>query len=389
MVSDEGIKRTGPRTFAVRVYVLDGRTGRRVNRKATVTGSMADARRVRAELLAEAKSTAPARRRLRLSDYAASWLELRAERLKPSVAAKYGTSLERHVLPVLGDLYLDTIAPTDVREYVAARLKVAQGNTVLNELRLLRTIARDAKADGLCETYWCDRVSAPPVRQYDEERPNLLDARQLAALMNAIPRQWAGIVALMATTGLRWGEASGLRWEDLDVAAGAVRIRRQNWRGQEVRPKTKGSARVVALLPEVARMIGPQPARAVYVFPTASGKLHRGSPLRKVLDVAMVRAKLASWAMEPDPKNPGQTRRVKPLRAVGLRVTPHGLRRTFNDLARRITSGQVLRSITGHATEAMSDHYSLVGIDEKRDTQRQIGQAAGLVSKTGKNLEAP
>lgn len=383
-MDDEGIKRLGPTKWLVRVQVRDARTGRKANRTATVKGALADARRRRAELVAEARSTAPARRRLRLSDYAASWLELRADRLKPSVAAKYGTSLERHVLPALGDLFVDVITPADVRGYVASRLKAAEGNTVLNELRLLRTIAKDARADGLCETYWCDRVPAPPVRQYDEARPNLLDAPQLAAVLNAIPPQWIGLVSLIATTSLRIGEALGLRWEDLDAAAGAVRIRRGNWRGQEVAPKTRKSARVVALLPEVARAIGPRPPGAVYVFPVRegerTGQLHTGSPLRTVLDAACVGAGLARWVTEPDPRHPGQERRARPYRVTGLRITAHGLRRTFNDLARRLTSGEVLRSITGHATAAMTEHYSLVGLGEKTTTQRQIGQAAGLVS---------
>ena len=43
------------------------------------------------------------------------------------------------------------------------------------------------------------------------------------------------------------------------------------------------------------------------------------------------------------------------------------MRRTFNDLARRAgVDAVVTRSITGHVTEQMREHYSSVDLDEKR-----------------------
>jgi len=45
----------------------------------------------------------------------------------------------------------------------------------------------------------------------------------------------------------------------------------------------------------------------------------------------------------------------------------HGLRRTFNDLARRAgVDAVVTKSITGHVTEQMREHYSSVDLSEKR-----------------------
>jgi integrase len=58
----------------------------------------------------------------------------------------------------------------------------------------------------------------------------------------------------------------------------------------------------------------------------------------------------------------------KCLKEAGIdeRFTIHGLRRTFNDLTRRAgVDAIVIRSLTGHVTEKMRDHYSTVGIEEK------------------------
>ncbi len=48
-------------------------------------------------------------------------------------------------------------------------------------------------------------------------------------------------------------------------------------------------------------------------------------------------------------------------------MTPHGLLHTANNELRRVANGEVVRAIIGHATEAMTHHYSHVGEDEKRE----------------------
>lgn len=355
-MDDDGIKPLGKGLWLVRVKRIEAATGRVRNRKATVQGSKADARRKRDELRAELASTQQKRPRTRLSEYAASWLERRAANpdYKRTVIRKYGYGL-RHIIPVLGDLYLDAIAPSDVAEYVAGRVRevgIKGGNTVLNELRLLRTIARDSVADGYAERYWCERVKPPKVREYSIERPNLLTGQQFEHLLAHIPAQWLALVLFLATTGLRFGEASALQWEDVHGTEAIIKY--TNDRGRLTPVKTSKSHRIVPALPEVMALLTRQPKGPV--FPSRKGTLHKGSPLKKVLD----RACAAAFGK-------GQ-----------LRVTAHGLRRTFNNLARRTTSREVLKSITGHTTDAMVEHYSLVETSEKVEVARSVAEKLGV-----------
>ena len=54
---------------------------------------------------------------------------------------------------------------------------------------------------------------------------------------------------------------------------------------------------------------------------------------------------------------------------------PHGLRRTFDDLMRRAgVDAIVTRSITGHVTERMQEHYGSVAIDENRTLVARVLQ---------------
>lgn len=50
---------------------------------------------------------------------------------------------------------------------------------------------------------------------------------------------------------------------------------------------------------------------------------------------------------------------------IKRRFTVDGFGRTFNNIARQVAGEIVTRSITGHVTQAMTEHYSHVGRDEK------------------------
>jgi integrase len=354
MSDDEGIKQLSPGKWAVRVKRLSARTGRKVNRKATVIGTKADARRKRDELRHELQSLTPMPRKIRLSEFAAQWIEQRIQRgLKASTLRRYRYCLE-HIVPALGSLYVNALNPIDVSGYINARTKVAAGYTVLNELRCLRTMAKDSVVAGCAQSDWCARVPAPKVSRYTKKRPNLLDGEQFFAVISQIPDQWRGLVLLIATTGLRWGEASALHWEDIDTKTGEATIIHGNHRGTLQTVKNDASHRTVPLLPEVVKMWGLR-KRTGLVFPTRKGGLHKGSPLRRILDAACKAAKVP-------------------------RVTTHGLRRTFNNLARQVTSREVLKSITGHVTDAMVSHYSIVGLGEKETASRSVAKSMGIVN---------
>lgn len=353
MSDDEGIKQLAKNKFHVRVKRINERTGKQENRKATVYGTKTDARRKRDELRATLGSPTPTPQKLSLRRFADSWLARRvAAGLKASTIRRNRYCLAQ-ILPALGDIYVHALTPQDVSAYVATRMKSgAEGGTVLTELRLLRTMAKDSIVDGCAKIDWCMRVKAPKVSRYTRKRPNLLDGEQFAATINCIPQQWRGLVLFIATTGLRWGEASALHWED--VKNGEATIVHGNYRGTLTTVKNDSSYRTVPVLPEVAAMWGLR-RDAGLVFPTRKGTLHRGSPLRRVLTVACKKAGVP-------------------------RVTTHGLRRTFNNLARQQTSREVLKSITGHVTDAMVEHYSFVGSGEKASASRSVAKTMGIVN---------
>ena len=80
------------------------------------------------------------------------------------------------------------------------------------------------------------------MKGYTREWLNMLNAEQLAKLTAAIPARWRGLVLFIVTTGLRWGEASALHWEDVNLAAGEATIHRRHDRGALVGNAGRGSS---------------------------------------------------------------------------------------------------------------------------------------------------
>jgi hypothetical protein len=66
------------------------------------------------------------------------------------------------------------------------------------------------------------------------------------------------------------------------------------------------------------------------------------------------------------------------LAGVGKRLTTHGLWRTFNNLSHQLNGEIVTRSMTGHVTAAMTEHYSHVGADEKLAAVTRIAEVVSL-----------
>jgi integrase len=91
-------------------------------------------------------------------------------------------------------------------------------------------------------------------RKWDDDNPNILSAEELGRVLAWVKKespQHYALIVLLAFTGVRIGEASALKWDDMDEEKGLIRIRRAQWRGKVSTTKT-GKTRSVPLVPELA-----------------------------------------------------------------------------------------------------------------------------------------
>jgi integrase len=80
----------------------------------------------------------------------------------------------------------------------------------------------------------------PPKASYREM--DVLKPEQVRRLLDTVRGQrWECVIVMGAVCGLRLGEALSLRYEDLDLIAGTVQVRRTLWKNKVYPPKTPSS----------------------------------------------------------------------------------------------------------------------------------------------------
>jgi integrase len=170
---------------------------------------------------------------------------------KPTTIGIYRSILRTH-LGALRETPLERVHAADVERTVASmRRRGAAPKTINNALTLLGQVFDHGIRKGWCGTNPVRLVDRPAVEQSDEIR--FLDQSELEALLRATPDPTDRALFLVAAmTGLRQGELLALRWQDVDWAAGKIRVRRSYVRGHWTTPKSRRSSRAVPMADRVA-----------------------------------------------------------------------------------------------------------------------------------------
>lgn len=157
-------------------------------------------------------------------DWADRWLA--GADLKPSTRANYESNLRSRVLPTFGGLAVAKITPAHVRRWQADLRDSGLSPASVRQARAtLQAALEVATVDGLIAQNPVERTKPPKV---PKRRQLFLDAGQLAALAEAAESRQDGagaLITLLGYSGLRWGEAAALRWENVDLPNRRVRVR--------------------------------------------------------------------------------------------------------------------------------------------------------------------
>ena len=261
--------------------------------------------------------------------------------------------VEPHIIPALGRIKLKDLNPAHVRGFYREKLDSGLSAATVRKMHgALHKALKQAVSDGLIPRNVCEAVKPPKVER-NEVTP--LDQDQARALLEAVADdRFEALYVLAIHTGMREGELLHLRWEDVDLERGILRLRRALVRegGRTVLGdlKTAKSRRGVRLTSAAAEALRGQLERQMeemermgslyqpggLVFATESGTLINPSNLRN--------------------------RSFKPLlKRAGLPdICFHDLRHTCATLLlSQGTHPKLVQELLGHATIAMTlDTYS-------------------------------
>jgi integrase len=159
-----------------------------------------------------------------LGEYAEQWLQ--SQTFSASTRAATASRLRKHTLPVLGHLQLQALRASTIQAWVKGLQASLAPQTVRVIVTNLSSVLNAAVDDGL--------IAKNPVRSKSVRLPTI-DKKQiepwaldeLAAVVGALPSNYAVMAVVGAGLGLRQGEIFGLAVDDVDFLRGVVRVRRQ------------------------------------------------------------------------------------------------------------------------------------------------------------------
>jgi len=290
------------------------------------------------------------------------------ERYKPSVVREYERSLRIHVLPTLGGARLSRIQRRDVQR-LADELLVsgADPSTIRNALKPLQVIYRRAIEDGDLAVNPCERLRLPAARG---RRERIASPAETAALIAALRAEDRALWACAFYAGLRRGELRALRWNELDLASGLIRVERSmSGHGETGEPKSRAGRRKVPIVAALRDLL----VEHKLVTRRDTGLVFGSSAAQPFTPTAVRKRALIAW-------------RRAGLDPIGL----HECRHTFASLL--IAAGVNAKAITaylGHASiQTTFDLYghlmpgneneAVALVDaylERADTARRLAQA--------------
>jgi len=194
---------------------------------------------------------------------AQAWIEITVPATcKESTADDYQAILDNHVSPVFDDIKVDEITEGKIKEFLFSKVNAGYaGSTISHMKNVISGILNQAVDDDLIATNPVlnlgskfmkkinDAIQARRASNGDESEgePDPLTQKELKLLLDKAQQNYPEhypLFLLLARTGVRTGEALGLRWGDIDFNSRFINLKRSLSRGRITTLKGKRSRRV-------------------------------------------------------------------------------------------------------------------------------------------------
>lgn len=178
-----------------------------------------------AALRAQQQGLPVANDRQTVGEFLARWLDESVKGKKqPKTYASYAQLIRLHIAPELGRIVLAKLTPQDVQGFINRKLDAGLSARTVQYLHaVLRAALNRALKWGLVARNVATLVDVPSVRRKDMRFLTPDEARRFLASIQGDRLEALYTVAM--AIGLREGEALGLRWQDVDLNTGVLRVR--------------------------------------------------------------------------------------------------------------------------------------------------------------------
>jgi integrase len=251
----------GSGKWLVRLYAgTNPATGRRMYRSQLVRGTKAEAKRALVEMQrAKVNRTLAGPTSDTVGEYLLRWLDTtKAQRVCERTLRHYRYLATHYIVPQVGAIRLQRLTADQVQEYVVAPLaERVSPRTVRMAVGLLSQAMKAARGRGVIPQNPVELCELPAGPRPEMHALAAADVRRLLEATKASPLH--ALFLLAVDTGARPGELLALRWADVDLAEGTLRIERTLFERVGVKgaerfafapTKTPRSRRTLVLSPE-------------------------------------------------------------------------------------------------------------------------------------------
>ncbi len=164
------------------------------------------------------------RKRQTVAQYLTRWLEDKiVPNRRPNTVADYTNHVRKHIIPQIGHIQLAKLTPQDVEGLIQA---VARKGLSVEMQRGTRKVLRSALTQAMKWGFVVRNVASltdVPAAERFQAQP-LTPEQALTLLDAAHGDRLLALYAAALLLGLRRGELLGLRWQDIDLDAGRLRV---------------------------------------------------------------------------------------------------------------------------------------------------------------------
>lgn len=323
--------------------------------------------------------------KLRLGEYLDRWLhDSVRDTVRQRTWERYEQIVRVHIKPSLGRVKLKALDPAQVRALYREKLDAGLApHTVQYVHTTLNKALNEALSDGLVPRNAASAVKAPkPIKK--EIRP--LSPEQANAFLEAASEdRFEALYVLAITAGLREGELLGLKWEDVDLEAGTLSVRRslsEARSGRFFQPPKNGTGRSIRLTARAIDALKRHKASqnqerlklgtlwhdGGLVFPSRiGGPMNAKNLIARSFKPLLVRVSLPRTVRFHDLRHTCATL------LLGKGVHPKIVQELLGHATIAITLdtySHVLPNMQGEAVSAMEDALGLLDLQEVADTGR-------------------
>jgi integrase len=264
-----GVYKRAKGTWTI-VYDLsrDPITGKRRQKSQTIKGTKRDAERKRHEIMSSIEKGLYVKpNKITLGEWLIQWLnDYVSINTTTRTLESYQSNIEGHLIPELGKIVLSELQPQDIQHYYAKAISGGRvdgkgglsARSVLYHHRILSKALDYAVKMGVVVRNVVKMVDPPRVSKV---KMNTLSPEEVIRFLDAAEESnhYVYFVTLLYT-GLRRGELLVLRWRNLDLNKGTLKVVETGYQlksGEYIikEPKTPHSRRNITLSPKLVELL--------------------------------------------------------------------------------------------------------------------------------------